>query len=47
MVGILMLKQVVHIVTILPLIYLYSISSIPKKATAEADNESLPKGANL
>ena len=42
-----MLKQMVHIVTILPLIYSYSITIIPKKATADADKETVPMDAEL
>lgn len=42
-----MLKQVVHIVTILPLIYSYCITIIPKQATAVADKETVPMDAEL
>jgi hypothetical protein len=45
MTGILMLKQVVYIVTILPLIYSYCITIIPKQATADADKETVPINA--
>jgi hypothetical protein len=42
MAGILMYKQVVHIVIIIPLIYSYSISTIPKQTTADADKQFVP-----
>ena len=45
--GIFMLKQVVHIVTILPLIYSYWNTTIPKQATADAGNATLPMDAEL
>jgi len=47
MTGILMLKRVVHIVTILPLIYSYCITIIPKQATADAHKETVPMEAEL
>lgn len=47
MTGILTLKQVVHIVTILPLIYSYCITIIPKQATADADKETVSMDAEL
>jgi len=40
-----MLKQLVHIVTILTLIYSYCITIIPKQATADADKETVPMDA--
>ena len=47
MTGILVLKQVVYIVTILPLIYSYWNAIIPKHATAHADKDTVPMDAGL
>jgi hypothetical protein len=47
MTGILLFKQVVYIVTILPLIYSYWNAIIPKHATTHAEKDTVPMDAEL